>query len=107
VSPAPLDPAEVTAALADQGLRWVADGDALVTEWRGADFADAMAYVVRVAELAEEADHHPDIDIRYNRVRLRLWSHDAGGVTRRDLALAAAVDAVGGNAAPGDRPGRA
>lgn len=102
-----LERAEVVAALAEQGLRWACDGDALVTEWRGADFADAMAFVVRIAELAEEADHHPDIDIRYNRVRLRLWSHDAGGITRRDLALAAAVDAVGGNTVPGGRPGPA
>lgn len=92
--------------MADQRLRWAVDGDALVTEWRGGDFADAMAFVVRVAELAEEADHHPDIDIRYNQVRLRLWSHDAGGVTRRDLSLAAAIDAVGGNEAPGGRPRR-
>lgn len=100
-----LDPAAVEAALAERGLRWRFDGEALVTVWRGRDFADAMTFVVRVAELAEEADHHPDIDIRWNTVTLRLWSHDVGAVTERDLSLAAAVDAVGGNEAPKGRPG--
>jgi 4a-hydroxytetrahydrobiopterin dehydratase len=49
-------------------------------------------FVNRVAGLADERDHHPDIDIRYDTVKLRLSSHDAGGVTERDLALAQAID---------------
>lgn len=101
-----LEPQAVQLALRQRGLRWELDGEALVTTWRGADFADAMAFVVRVAELAEEADHHPDIDIRWNQVTLRLWSHDVGAVTERDLSLATAVDALGGTAPPAGRPRR-
>lgn len=99
-----LEPAEVEAALRERGLRWRFDGQALVTRWQGGDFADAMAFAVRVGELAEEADHHPDIDIRYDSVVLRLWSHDAGAVTDRDLSLAAAVDALGGTRPPPAAP---
>jgi len=51
-----------------------------------------VAFVNKVAGVAEEAGHHPDIDIRYNRVRLALISHDAGGLTTRDFALAAGAD---------------
>ena len=52
------------------------------------DFEGAMAFVNRVAELAEAADHHPDIDIRYSKVTLTLSTHDAGGLTERDFSLA-------------------
>jgi 4a-hydroxytetrahydrobiopterin dehydratase len=48
----------------------------------------AMTFVNRVADLAEQAGHHPDIDIRYNRVKLALVSHDAGGITARDATMA-------------------
>jgi 4a-hydroxytetrahydrobiopterin dehydratase len=51
-----------------------------------------MGFVNRVAIMAEKADHHPDIDIRYNKVRLGLVSHDAGGITRRDAAMVAKLD---------------
>jgi len=57
-------------------------------------FVAAMNFVNRVAEKAEAAGHHPDIDIRYNRVRLALVSHDAGGLTEKDFQLAAEIDAV-------------
>jgi len=53
------------------------------------DFAAAMAFVVQVARQAEKVGHHPDIDIRWNRVRLALTTHDEGGLTERDFALAA------------------
>lgn len=53
-----------------------------------ADFLEAMRFVNRVAKLAERAQHHPDIDIRWNQVRLVLTTHDAGGLTERDFALA-------------------
>lgn len=56
------------------------------------DFRAAVSFVDRVAAAAEEMDHHPDIDIRYNRVRLFLVSHDAGGVTERDFRLARRVE---------------
>jgi len=68
---------------------WKADSGKLVRDWAFKDFVQAMAFVNRVAELAEAAGHHPDIDIRYNRVRLGLVSHDAGGVTERDSKMAA------------------
>ena len=57
-----------------------------------ADFIDAMTFVNRVAELAEEHGHHPNIDIRYNKVLLGLVTHDEGGITQKDTALASAVD---------------
>ena len=58
-------------------------------------FAAALDFVMAVGRLAEEADHHPDIDIRWRTVRLALVTHDAGGITELDLALARAVDALG------------
>jgi len=57
-----------------------------------ADFRTAMAFVNRVADAAEAADHHPDIDIRYSKVTLALVTHDAGGLTHRDLTLAERAD---------------
>jgi len=56
------------------------------------DFLAALAFVNRVGERAEQAGHHPDIDIRYNRVRLSLVTHDAGGLTAKDFELAAVAD---------------
>ena len=58
------------------------------------DFADAIDFVNAVSEVAEEEEHHPDIDIRYNRVRLGLVTHDAGGITAKDFDLAAAADKI-------------
>ncbi|MGC9197574.1 MAG: 4a-hydroxytetrahydrobiopterin dehydratase [Acidobacteriaceae bacterium] len=57
-----------------------------------ADFLQAMAFVNRVAGLAESAGHHPDMDIRYNKVRLGLCTHDAGGITQKDMNLAQEID---------------
>lgn len=57
-------------------------------------FAGALAFVGDVGVLAEEANHHPDIDIRYNRVRLVLTTHDAGGITQKDIDLAKSIDRV-------------
>ena len=54
----------------------------------------AMAFVNQVAEKAEKAGHHPDIDIRYNKVRLALVSHDKGGLTERDMKMAQAIDSI-------------
>lgn len=82
---------ELTTALATLP-DWTAEGDAIVKTYRFRDFVVAIAFVNRVAELAERAGHHPDIDIRYNRVRLALTTHDAGGITTNDTALAAQLD---------------
>ena len=76
----------------EQQPSWSLSGGMLVREWTFKDFTEAMAFVNRAASLAEAADHHPDIDIRYNRVRLGLTTHDAGGVSRRDLSLAEALE---------------
>ena len=74
--------------------RWERQGDEIVKTRRGKDFADALAYVNAVGALAEEMDHHPDIDIRWNTVTLRLTTHSAGGLTRLDLDLARRIDAL-------------
>lgn len=67
---------------------WQIQAGELVRTFQFEDFRAAMRFVNRVAELAEEAGHHPDIDIRYNRVRLALVTHDAGGLTAKDFDLA-------------------
>lgn len=67
---------------------WVFDGQELLRTWTFPDFPAAMDFVNRVASLAEAAGHHPDIDIRYNKVRLALVSHDLGGVTSVDVEMA-------------------
>jgi 4a-hydroxytetrahydrobiopterin dehydratase len=67
---------------------WKLENGKLVRDWSFKDFVAAMVFVNKVAALAEEAGHHPDIDIRYNKVRLGLVSHDAGGVTERDANMA-------------------
>jgi 4a-hydroxytetrahydrobiopterin dehydratase len=71
---------------------WKIESGELARTFQFETFPDAVAFVNRVAGLAEEAGHHPDIDIRYNRVRLALISHDAGGLTTKDFALAAGAD---------------
>ena len=83
----PLTDDQVTAALADLvGWRYT---DGRLTRTTTFDsFADAIAYVNRVAAIAEEMDHHPDIDIRYRDVTLSCWTHTTGGVTTSDIALA-------------------
>jgi 4a-hydroxytetrahydrobiopterin dehydratase len=67
---------------------WKLQNGKLVREWTFKDFVEAMSFVNRVADLAEAAGHHPDIDVRYNQVTLGLISHDAGGITQRDAAMA-------------------
>ncbi|MDW5265090.1 MULTISPECIES: 4a-hydroxytetrahydrobiopterin dehydratase [Acidobacteriaceae] len=72
---------------------WTLKEGKLVREWTFHDFPGAMVFVNRIAAIAEEANHHPDIDIRYNRVQLALVSHDAGGITKRDAAMAGRISA--------------
>ena len=68
---------------------WRRDGDSIKREFKFDDFLQAIAFVNKVAELAQSENHHPDIEIHYNRVILRWWTHTAGGVTDRDRELAA------------------
>jgi len=71
---------------------WHLEGGKLARKWTFKDFVEAMAFVNRVAATAEAAGHHPDIDIRYNQVTLGLISHDAGGITGRDVAMVSQID---------------
>lgn len=66
----------------------------LSVRYRTAGLAEGIAFAVRVGELADAADHHPDIDLRYGHVQLRLFSHDVGGITDRDIALARRISEV-------------
>jgi 4a-hydroxytetrahydrobiopterin dehydratase len=86
-----LSTAEITEALRSHP-EWKLDGDKLVRKWTFKDFVEAMVFVNQVAAVAEAAGHHPDIDIRYNKVVLGLISHDAGGITARDTGMAAQLD---------------
>ena len=72
---------------------WERRGSEIRRTWSFADFRASMSFVNRVAELAETADHHPDIDIRYSKVTLALSTHSAGGLTARDFDLAEAIGA--------------
>ena len=69
-----------------------ADGKAIEKRFTFADFSEAFAFLTRVAMHAEKADHHPEFTSVWNRVDFRLTSHDAGGVTERDVELATAID---------------
>ena len=79
-----------------EGVAWQRDGDAIVLERKFKDFAEAMAFVNRVADAAEEADHHPDILVHgWNRVRLTLYTHTVEGLTASDFAMARTIDELG------------
>jgi 4a-hydroxytetrahydrobiopterin dehydratase len=71
---------------------WEIAAGELVRTYKFSDFVAALGFVNRVGQLAEKAGHHPDIDIRYNKVRLALVTHDAGGLTVKDFDLAAEAD---------------
>jgi 4a-hydroxytetrahydrobiopterin dehydratase len=86
-----LSPTEVASRLASLPAWQIEDGE-LRRTFTFKDFTVALAFVNRVGERAEEAGHHPDIDIRYNRVRLSLVTHDEGGLTAKDFDLAVAAD---------------
>jgi 4a-hydroxytetrahydrobiopterin dehydratase len=74
-----------------EGWTTSADGKALERSYRFKDFAEAFAFLTRVAEHAERVDHHPEFTSRWNRVDFRLTSHDADAVTERDVRLAEAI----------------
>jgi 4a-hydroxytetrahydrobiopterin dehydratase len=82
---------EISAKL--ESSEWTQEGDEIAREWKFEDFAQAMAFVNRVAEAAEEANHHPDILVHgWNKVRLSLTNHSAGGLTEPDFEMAARID---------------
>ncbi len=90
---AQLSPAERDAALARLNA-WTLreDGLAICRSLRFGDFAEAFGFMTRIAILAEKADHHPEWFNVYNRVDITLTTHDAGGLSQRDVALAEAID---------------
>ncbi|HET7044973.1 MAG TPA: 4a-hydroxytetrahydrobiopterin dehydratase [Gaiellaceae bacterium] len=71
---------------------WNETGEALEREFELASFPEAIAFVNRLAELAESENHHPDVDIRFRRVTVRWSTHSEGGVTDRDRSMAARTD---------------
>ena len=78
-----------------EGSGWRREGDEIVRDLKFADFAEAMAFVNRVADAAEAANHHPDILVHgWNRVRLSLTNHAQGGLTDADFALARQIDGL-------------
>ncbi len=88
-----LSNAEIDTRLA--GGKWQREGQAIVREWKFADFAEAVAFVNRVAEVAEATNHHPDILLHgWNKVRLELSTHSEGGLTGADFSMASRIDAL-------------
>ena len=73
---------------------WILQGDQIERQLTFPNFVDAMVFVNKVAEVAEELGHHPDIRIVYNRVNLALSTHDAGGLTQKDFQLAQRIESL-------------
>jgi 4a-hydroxytetrahydrobiopterin dehydratase len=84
--------AEERSALADNCPEWAVEDKSMTRTFTFGDFGEAMAFVTRTALAAEALDHHPDIDIRWNRVTLVLSTHSAGGLTALDEDLASKID---------------
>jgi 4a-hydroxytetrahydrobiopterin dehydratase len=90
------------AVLSDEQVRhglgelpgWERSGDEIVKTYELASFPAAIAFVTRVGFLAEKANHHPDLDIRWRKVQVALSTHDQGGITEKDLELAGEIEAV-------------
>jgi 4a-hydroxytetrahydrobiopterin dehydratase len=91
--PPRLSPDDVAVALADLPL-WSGDVDALRRSVELPTFRDAVAAIVAIADVAEQMDHHPDVDLRYRTLHVTLVSHSEGGVSELDLELARRIDAL-------------
>lgn len=79
---------------------WKRDGDEIERKFEFSDFGEAMRFVNSVATAADAVDHHPDISIKYNKVKLTLSTHSEGGVTEKDFELAAQIDAAANPGTP-------
>ncbi|HEX5615828.1 MAG TPA: 4a-hydroxytetrahydrobiopterin dehydratase [Acidimicrobiia bacterium] len=90
---APLDAAQIAESLAALPA-WARDDDTIVRTYELDSFAAAIAFVVRIGFLAEAADHHPDLDVRWRKVHVALTTHDAGGITAQDFALARQIEGL-------------
>ena len=91
--PPRLSPDEITAGLSALP-HWTGDTDGIHRAVELPGFRDAVAAIVAIADVAEEMDHHPDIDLRWRTLRIAVVTHSAGGVTELDLELARRVDAL-------------
>jgi 4a-hydroxytetrahydrobiopterin dehydratase len=89
----PLSDLEIQRALGGL-VGWTRRGDTLTKTFTFDRFPDGIAFVDRVAKIAEDMNHHPDIDIRYTKVAMTLSTHDAGGITQSDLDLAGRIESV-------------
>ena len=90
----PLLPGEEVDAFVDAHPDWSSIGTEITRTYVFTDFNESMGFVTRVALEAEKADHHPDIDIRWNKVTLTLSTHSEGGLTAKDLDLADTADGL-------------
>ena len=95
-----LNPNQIKAALATVP-QWKRRGAVITRTFEFKDFPAAIKFVNALARLAEKAGHHPDIDIRWNKVTLALTTHDQGGLTEKDFALAQKIDGLSGAATAG------
>jgi len=91
--PTRLGDAEVEYALANL-KGWTRAGNAITKTFEFAKFLEGIAWVDRVAQIAERIDHHPDLDIRYTKITATLSTHSAGGLTKLDFSLAKEMDAL-------------
>lgn len=87
---------EIDRALSTELLSWTQAGDAIRRSVKAPTFMDGIRLVQQVAEVAEDLDHHPDIDIRWTTVTFTLSTHAVGGLTSRDLRLATDIDKLVG-----------
>ena len=88
-----LGEAEISSGLVNVPA-WIREGNAISRTVQFDAFADGIDFISRLAPVADEADHHPDIDIRYRNVKFLLTSHDSGGITSRDFAMAEKIDGL-------------
>lgn len=89
--PSPLSESEISSRL-NSLSPWNREGNEIVRTFNFSDFRAALAFVNKTGDLAEAAGHHPNIDIRYNKVRLALTTHDAGGLSAKDFELAEKIN---------------
>jgi len=89
----PLSP-EMAKELLRETPKWRLKGRSIEQEFKFEDFRKAIRFINRVADVAEEQGHHPDIYNSYNKVRLELWTHKIGGLSKNDFILAAKIDAL-------------
>jgi len=95
LSDAPLRTDARTAFLADHP-EWTLEGETITRTFVFSDFSEAIGFVMRCAIASELADHHPDIDIRWNKVAITLTTHSSGSLSEKDTTVAAQLDAIVG-----------